>query len=133
MPTRASVHSAIDALTQSTLSSYSVCFDNTDYEAYSQGSSPFISQKVSFRENNQLELGRTDMRRQHGKVIFLIHVRKGAGSSLRNTIAELLLDAFASKVIGGATFVDATELPLGESGNWAVTGIDIPFYYERLR
>lgn len=133
MPTRASVHTAIDLLTQSTLTGYLVHFDNTDYEQYSQQNNPFVSQKVNFRANKQLELGRPDMRRQHGAVMFLVHTRKGTGTGVKDTIIELLQNSFASKIIGGATFVDATELPLGESGNWAVTGIEIPFYYERLR
>jgi len=133
MPTRAQVHASIDLLTQTTLAGYSVHYDNTDYESFSQQQNPFVSLKVNFRSDNQMELGRPDMRRQHGAILFLVHTRKGTGAAVRNTIVQLLLDTFASQVIGGATFVNATELPLGESGNWAVTGIEIPFYFERLR
>lgn len=133
MATRSSVHTAIDLLTASVLSGYTVVYDNADYEDASRKGVPFVAQTVSFRENNQFELGRPDMRRQHGVVAFLVHARKGTGASVRNTLVEALQNAFSSRVIGGATFVNATELPLGVTGSWAITRVEIPFHYEVFR
>ena len=45
MPTRAQVHASIDLLTQTTLAGYSVHYDNTDYESFSQQQNPFVSLK----------------------------------------------------------------------------------------
>lgn len=133
MSTRAEVRNGFDALTASTLSAspaVAVLYGNQYDARLSEGSAPYIKQRVFFSSDDQASLGDQGFRRHKGYVLFLIFVRKGSGDLARDDILDRLSAAFASKFVGPATTLDPQMVVSSQSENWDVTGMQIPFYFD---
>lgn len=126
------VHQAIDIHTAAEFSDVPVVFTNQDDTALSQGETPYLKQKVIFREDRQFELGNTVSSRQFGVVVITIYVRKGTGSMARDTLYQRVRTAFRSRMIGGATFQNVQPMRYGESENWCISAYQIPFYFNTI-
>lgn len=129
MPTITSVHAAIDQHTLSSFPSIPVIFGNTENLVLSEQQNPFLKQRVLFVTDSQFQLGDVVSSKKTGSVIFIVHTRKNTGDADRNSLQDLVLKSFRSKVIGGATFLNARVISSGETENWSLTGIEIPFFF----
>ncbi len=132
MPTSVQVHAAVDQHTAAQFNDIPVLYTNQDNTTLSQGTAPYIKQKVHFREDRQFELGNTSSSRQFGVLVITIYVRKGTGTFERDTLYERVRTAFRSRMIGGATFLNVQPLRSGESDNWCVSAWQIPFYFNTI-
>lgn len=132
MPTIASVHAAVDAYTQSEMTGIPVIFGNVEDPTVSEGTAAFLKQRVIFTSDSQFILGAPQSSRKRGSVIFIINVRKNKGDKDRNILLDKVLKSFRSKVIGGATFLNGRVVSSGQSENWLLTGVEIPFYFDEL-
>lgn len=132
MTTFADVHRAIDEYTVSALAGENVVYSNQDDNALSQGTAPYVKQRVLFTQARQFELGAPERGRNYGVVVFLIHVRRGQGEAARNTLLQKVVNSFRSRVIGAATLLNARMTTQGENANWSLTGVEVPFYYHDL-
>lgn len=127
MPTQSSVHAAIDALTAAVFVGYPVYYGNTTVP---KQTADYLKQNVIFTSDNQFELGNTTSGRVRGKVLFTFHNKRGTGSSVRNTWNQLISTWFRSKVVGGAVLQNALASVAGENENWAITVVEVPFYFD---
>ena len=132
MPDPVEVHSAIDVHTLAQFPDVPIIFTNQDDTALSQGTAPWLKQKVIFREDRQFELGNTSSSRQWGVVVIIIHVRAGTGSLARDTLYQRVLNCYRSRLIGGATFLNVQPMRQGENENWCLSAYQIPFYFNRI-
>lgn len=108
-------------------------FGNQVNVAISEGTAPWVKQSVNFLTDKQAELGNSCFRRVRGYVLFFVYVRVGTGNYHRNVITDRIIAGFASRNIGPATTLDAQMIPSPSTENWAVTAIQIPFYYDSPR
>lgn len=129
MPDAVAVHQAIDTHTAAEFSDVPVVYTNQNDESFVQAGVAFLKQKVIFREDRQFELGNTSSSRQHGVVVIMIYVPRGTGTLLRDTIYQRVRNAFRSRMIGGATFLNVQPVRYGESENWCISAYQIPFYF----
>lgn len=127
MPTFEQVHTALDQLTNTAFTGYSVFYGNQDVP---KQSSPFVKQRVAFTRNSQYQLGDTVNGRQQGLILFQFHVLKNTGSSLLNTWRQIVVNSFRSKVVGGAVLQNASLSANGESDVWAIEQWQVPFYFD---
>jgi len=132
MYTEEQIHISIDQHTAAQFPAMPIVFDNQDDTAASQGAVPWLKQKVVFKTANQIILGNTTPFRGTGAVVFIIYVRKGTGTSDRDKLHQRVIDSFRSQQIGGATFLNAQLLNRGESENWQLIGLQIPFFFNSL-
>lgn len=137
MTDRATVRNAVDQLTIETFQTVTppsvqvpVVFGNQTNTTLSQGTAPFLRQRVSFTLDNQRDLGNLCSRRIRGYILFTIHIRKGTGDAVRDDLIDRVTRAFRSRYIGPATTLDPQMVLSGESENWAVTGVQIPFFFD---
>jgi hypothetical protein len=137
MTDRATVRNAIDQLTTDLFINPSapatpvpVIFGNVTNVTLSEGTVPFLKQRVSFTSDKQRDLGNLCSRRHTGYVLFIIHVRKGTGDLARDNLIDRVTRGFRSRYVGPATTLDAQMVLSAESENWALTGIQIPFYFD---
>lgn len=128
--TIASVHRALDEATATAFPSTPVVYSNQSDADLSQGSAAYLRQHVLFTESRQMTLGYPENGRNHGQLVFILHVPKGAGEAARNTLLSTVIQSFRSRRIGGATLLNARVLTQGEVGNWSLTGVQIPFYFD---
>lgn len=134
---RSTVRNAIDQLTIDLfvtpilpVTPVPVVFGNQVNATLSQGTAPYLKQRVSFTRDNQRDLGNLCSRRLHGYILFMIHVRKGAGDLARDDLMDRVTRGFRSRYIGPATTLDSQVVLSSESENWAITGIQTPFYFD---
>lgn len=127
MPTQSSVHAAIDALTAAVFVGHPVYYANMDVP---KQSADYIKQSVVFSSNSQYQLGDTVSGRERGRILFAFHNKKGTGSAVRNTWNQLVGTGFRSKVVGGAVLQNVTASVAGETENWAITVVEVPFYFD---
>lgn len=132
MATESQVHSAIDALTASTLSGYAVLYGGMEDPGLSLGTDPYIRQSVQFQSNDQAELTGRCFRRHRGYVIFYIHWRKDTGDASRNTIKTLIERAFVSTNVGGATMQNSRIIPVSPTDHWNILGVQVSFYFDEV-
>lgn len=133
MATKADIRDAFDALTAATLAispAIPVIYGNVENVSLSEGTSPFVKQRILFTSNSQMELGNRCARRKRGYISFAIYVRYDTGDLDRDLILERLEDAFRSREVGDATTLDAQVVGSMRAENWAVTALQVPFYYE---
>lgn len=135
MPTEIEVHAAIDTLTNAeieTTAGIPVVYGNQSNVSLSGGTIAFLTQRVIFTNDNQLGLGNTASRKHLGSLIFIIHCRKGTGDFDRNRLQAAVVNSFRSRVVGGATLLNAKSVAQGDTDNWTLSGIQIPFYFFEL-
>jgi hypothetical protein len=136
MPTELDVREALDQATREEFTipappnRVAVIFGNMVDVSLSKGTAPYIKQKVIFQSNSQAELGNQCFRRNRGYVLFIIHYRKGQGDLTRDNLQMRVRRAFASKLIGGATMQNLLMVASTETENWAIVGLQIPFYFD---
>lgn len=127
------VRAAVNAATAVGLSGVAeVVYGNQDDLDLPQGTVPYVQQRIVFQNSKQLCLGMPQSARQRGSVIFTLYVPKGTGDGARDRIHQALISSFRGKVIGGAVFSEDRVVTSGNSGNWAKTGINFPFYFDQL-
>lgn len=126
------IHKAIDTLWLASLSDVPTVFSNMDDTAQSLGTEAWIKQKVEFREVKQFELGNTDSSRNWGVLVFIIHYRRGTGTLDRDRLYRRVVNLFRSQLVGGATLLNVQPLISGGSQNWAMSGYQIPFYFNSI-
>lgn len=127
MPTMAQVHTAIDQLTLTAFSGYPTFFGNQHVPKQTE---PFVKQNVMFISSNQTELGRPEGGRNRGLIIFQFHSRRNTGNSVHNAMHQIVLDSFKGKLVGGAVLQNARASANGETENWAIRQIEVPFYFD---
>lgn len=127
--TFAQAQTLLDQLTSVELAAYPILYDNQDDSELSLGVLPFIKQKVLFGQARQYELGSTDRGRHYGSILLRLHERRGQGSSGRNAMLQAVVSSFRSKAVGGVTLLNAHVANQGETGNWNVTSVEIPFFW----
>ena len=125
------VHADINAATAAALGSTPVIYGNTDYTDLSAGQLDFVTQKVVFQSQSQLVLGNIGPSRNRGTIFFALHTRRNTGDGGRNALLDTVLNSFRSKRIGSATCLNAAVRFTGLSENWAITGIEVPFYFDQ--
>lgn len=130
MPTRTSVHAAIDTKADAVFAGINLLKGNQVNLAFSEGTLPYIRERVIFTGVGQLYLGNTKANRKTGSIVFTLFVRKGSGDGDRNRLADMVTNNFCNTQIGGATFWGSRELPYGDTENWCLSGIQIPFYFD---
>lgn len=131
MPTISTVAAAIDQHAIAQLGgTYQLLFGNTENSQLFAQNDPFVKFRTIFTKDGQMDLGRTQPSRKQGSVVAIIYVRKNVGDGARNQVLDQVLKSFRSKVIGGATFRDARITGSNEITNWALTGVEIPFYFD---
>jgi hypothetical protein len=126
------VHKSIDQYTAAQFADVPVVYTNQDDTVLSQGEEAWMKQKVIFRENRQFELGNTSSSRNWGVVVITIFVRKGTGSLVRDTLYDRVRNAYRSRMIGGATFLNVQPMRYGENENWCLSAYQIPFYFNSI-
>lgn len=127
MPTIATVHAALDQATATALAGYTVFYSNQNTTPQT---STYIKQRVFFQNSNQFELGNTTSGRTRGTLVFMFHVKKGSGSAVLNTLQQIVLTSFRSKTIGGAVLQNANMSAAGETEQWAIHTVQVPFYFD---
>ncbi len=127
--TFAQVQVLLDQLTESSLVAYPLLYDNQDDSALSAGTVSYIKQKVLFGQARQFELGNPDRGRLYGSILLRLHERRGLGSAGRNAMLQAVVSSFRSKAVGGVTLLNARIVNQGETGNWNVTSVEIPFFW----
>lgn len=131
--TRDQIRTSLDAHTATTLGTTPAIpflYGNTENVGLSEGTTSYVKQRVIFTTDKQMDLGNRCSRRVRGYVNFLIHVRYDSGDLDRDLISERLAKAFRSQQIGGATMMDAQVVGSLRSEAWAITALNIPFYFE---
>lgn len=98
----------------------------------STGTVPHIKQDFVFSRDSQIQLGNTGPSRVTGMAINLVHVRRNNGNATRNLLIHLVTQAFRSRRLGGVTYQDVLMPMSAEVGEWHVTGISIPFYFDAM-
>ena len=104
----------------------------TDDNTVAAGTLPFIKQQFVFNRASQLQLGNTAAHRVPGMAICSIYVRRRTGNQVRNLLIHLVTEAFRSKRLGGVTYLDVLMPVSAEVGEWNVTGMSIPFYFDAM-
>lgn len=133
MPTFGGVQLAVDLRTRDALElglPVPVVYGNQSRPELSTGSVPFLKQRVLLFTDKQIGLGNAVPRRRRGSVVFQIHVPVGIGDKARNDLMDEVLKSFRSQLIGGATFENGRMVSSGETLNWSITGVEIPFYFD---
>src|SRR5690606_11447255 len=138
MPSLAQAQTALDnrAILAFAGSGAVLLHGNQSDSEVSQGSAPYIRFRVVFSTNRQLQLGRREAdapcpRRNEGYVLIVIHTRKGTGDGQRNSRQERVNQPFPSRTVGGVTLRGARVVSVGETVNWAILGIQIPFHFDQ--
>lgn len=109
-----------------------VVFGNQSDDVLSKGTATYLGQKVLFIRGALVGVGET-AKRQRGLLQFFIHVRKGVGDRDRSLIIDRIDSVFVAKYIGGATLSEWSLIASSEVGGWSVTGLQIPFYFDKPR
>lgn len=104
-------------------------YGNMEQVGLSEGTAPYVKQRVFFTEDSQAELGNDCFRKQEGYLLFIVCVRKGTGDYDRNRIIDRITRGFRSKQIGDATTLDPLIGVSSESEQWSFTGVNIPFWF----
>lgn len=126
------VHKSIDQHWVANLAAIPTVFTNMDDVQLSEGSAPWVKQKVLPREAKQFELGNQNSARHWGVIVFIIYVRKGVGTLDRDRLYGQVVNSFRSQLIGGATFKDSQPMLSGSNENWFLSGYQIPFYFNSI-
>lgn len=132
MPTKSQVHTALDNLTTSVFSGYTIIFSNQENHSPSEGILPYIKQKVSFNSYVPTSLGvdTCKQRRVRGYILFIIHSRVGSGEAQRNAIESLIDSNFTVRVIGGATMEGSRKVSELVTEGWSIVGVQVPFFFD---
>lgn len=129
MTTQPEVHEAIEEHTRDHFPDIPVIYDNQNIVGMTQGTVPFLRQKVTFLTNNQSELTDRCFRRNDGFILMEIYWRKGTGTAIRNTLQPRVHRAYSSQLIGAATMRNSRVVSSAGTDNWAILGIQIPFFF----
>lgn len=134
MPTQLEVGTAIDQYTAANIATnFPVVYGNVDDRDLSEGVVSYLKMRVLFLTDRQLGLGNPVPHRINGAVVFTLHVRENTGDGTRDAMHDRISAFFRSQVIGGATFTNVRALPGGRLvGNWSLTGVEIPFYFDDM-
>jgi hypothetical protein len=109
----------------------SIVFGNINDAVLSNGTVPWAKMIVIEQKDVQTTLGIPSSSRVGGTCTFILYVRKDAGMGKHTQMREAIKARFRSKIIGGATFLNARSTTLGELGNWSLTGVEVPFYFDK--
>lgn len=126
------IQGAIDTALAALLAPVPIAFGNTDYTPLSEGELPFVRAACIFNRFKQLACGNTVQHRVYGNLFLVLHFRKNTGDGGRNLLTRKLVNFFRGQKVGGATFLDVNGRASGTSENWAITGLDCPFYYDQM-
>ena len=127
MTTMAAVHAALDQLTASAFAAYPVFYSN---QSIPPQTAAHVRQLVVFTSSNQMELGNPAGGRNRGLIIFQFHTKRNTGNSVSNAMHQIVLDSFKGKLAGGAVLQNARASANGETENWAIRQVEVPFYFD---
>ncbi len=133
MPTFQQVQTAAEIAAKAAMDSVpaGLVYGNVSNATFYQGTTPWAHVVVIEQTDSQLGLGDTVPSRTRGTVVFTFYVKKGQGMGKHTQMREAVKARFRSKAIGGATFLNARSTVLGETDTWSLTGVEVPFYFDR--
>lgn len=135
MPDMVDIQNALDTAVLAEFSSapaVPVLMGNQSYVEYTAGTATFVRTKISFIHSKITTLGDQCYRRHHGQLLFFIHYRVGTGDRDRTVLQTRIESAFVAQYIGGATLKDLLLVASTEVADWAITGLQIPFYFDEV-
>lgn len=108
-----------------------IVYGNMSNTGLAGGTAPWAQVIVIEQTDSQTTLGNPSSSRVRGTVTFIFYVRKDSGMGKHTQMREAVKTRFKGKVIGGATFLDARSTTLGETGSWSLTGVEVPFHFDK--
>lgn len=126
------VHALLDQMTLAELGAWPLVFKNQDDSINSEGTAPYIKQLVLWTTSSQRELGAPSRARNRGSLLLILHERRGQGSASSNAMLKTVLSSFRSKQVSGVTLMNARIVSQGETLNWNLTSVEIPFYWDEV-
>lgn len=133
MPTTfVQAHAQLNQQAQAVFAGTLLVFGNIVEESYWAGTQLFVKFEVKFRRSGALGLGSQGSQRRHGTVTVTIHSPKGSGDGGRNQVLETVVTSFADRRIGGAVLRTAQAPLHGETSNWSLSSIEVPFHFDSL-
>ena len=133
MPTFQQVQTAAEQATREAMTAVgaSWVFGNVSDTALAAGSVPWVKMILIEQTDSQMILGDTVPSRVRGTATFILHVRKNQGMGKHTQMRDAIKARFRSKIVGGATFLNSRSTSLGETDSWSLTGVEVPFYFDK--
>ena len=132
MPTFQQVSAEVEKQTKAAMDAlgFGTVFANTA-DNFITGQVAYCKVTVIEQTDKQTVLGIPESSRIRGTATFLLHTRKNSGMGKNTQMREAIKARFRNKVVGGANFLEARATFLGETENWSLTGVEVPFYFDR--